>query len=307
MDYKNNIDEILKEGYGYLEKGLIDEAQEIYLNGLKTHPDNISLINNLAQTYAMTGDKRKSKDYHKKLIALCDKDDSPEMLMLKGNSLMSINNITDALEAYEKVLDKNPQNIPALFQISAIFQEKEDFEKSNKHLNLILLQESGNVLALINKGMNYSKMENYQKAQECYDKVLEISPRHEEATRLKGELLKQIGDEDSLKEHIKKTLEINPDSAYIIMLKAMEYANADDDKALEFFNRAIAIDPDFDEAYFNKAGYLMLKKRFDEAIECYKQAFEINPESGGIIDREGLFELLNQMKNAAKGRKYAES
>ena len=42
----------------------------------------------------------------------------------------------------------------------------------------------------------------------------------------------------------------------------------------------------------------MLKKRFDEAIDCYRQAFEINPESGGIMDKEGLFELLNEMKNA---------
>ena len=139
----------------------------------------------------------------------------------------------------------------------------------------------------------------YGDAQKCYDKVLSISPKNEDAIRLKGELLRKKGDKDELKAHVKRTLKTKPNSPYALMLKAMEFANENnDEKAFEFFNRAIANDPYLDEAYFNKAGLLMLKKRYDEAIDCYRQAFEINPESGGIADKESLFELLNQMKNS---------
>ena len=299
MKNKNNIDEILDEGFDHLEKGNIKKAQECYLKGLGIDPDNLGLINNLAQTYALVGDTKQSKAYHQKLIELCKDDESIEMLMLKANSLMNINNFTEALEIYEKIIAKTPNNTSALFQISSIYMEKGEFEKSNKYLNRILSEDEDNIVALIDKATNYFNMERYGQALRYYDKALSLSPKHEIAIRLKGELLKQRGDAEALKTHIEETLKIKPDSPYTLMLKAMEFANEDNDKkAFEFFNRAIAIDPFLDEAYFNKAGLLMLKKRYDEAIECYKKAFEINPESGGIVDKESLFELLHQMKNS---------
>lgn len=300
MKNENNIDEILNEGFNHLEKGNITKAQECYLKGLGIDPDNIALIHNLAQTYAMIGNTKQSKAYHLKLIELCKDEDTVEMLMLKANSLMNINNFTEALEIYERIIAKTPNNISALFQISAIYTEKGEFEKSNKYLNRILISDETNILALLNKGTNYFKMEKYDDALEYYDKVLFLSPKHENAIRLKGELLEKKGDSEELKAHIKQTLEIKPNSPYTLMLKAMEFADENNDKkAFEFFNRAIAIDPYFDEAYFNKAGLLMLKKRYDEAIACYKKAFEINPECGGIVDKESLFELLHQMKNSS--------
>lgn len=301
MENNNNIDEILKEGYEHLEKGDIQKAQEVYLEGVKSHNDSIALINNLAQTYAMMGDMKKSKEYHKRLVELCEDEKSAELLMLKANSQMSLNDFSDALETYRKILNENPKNTPALFQISAIYAERGEMEKSNEHLDMVLAIEKNNIVALMRKGDNYFMAEDYEKAQTYYDRVLDISPKHEGAIRHKGKLLKQIGANDELKRHISTTLKVKPDSAYTLMLKAMDFANDNDDEnALEFFNRAISIDPSLDEAYFNKAGFLMLKKRYDEAIECYEKAFKINPESGGIIDREGLFELLAQMKNAVQ-------
>lgn len=303
MENKNNIDEILTLGYELLQKGDLKSAEQTYLEGLKIHKDNLALINNLAQCYLMKGDVKKSRIYTQKLIRLCEGSTSEEILMLKANSQMKINNLTDALESYEKVLNYNPKNLAALFQIAAIYTEKEEFERSNRYLDEILKNDEENVVALINKGSNFSRLDDYENALDCYEKALEISPKHEVAIRLKGETLQKSGDVKALKKHIKNTLRINPNSAYTLMLKAMECANEENDKkAIEFFNRAISIDPYLDEAYFNKAGFLMHKKRYDEAIECYKKAFEINPESGGITDKEGLFELLYQMKNACQSQ-----
>lgn len=299
MDKNDNIDEILKIAYGYLEIGDIENAKRTYLEGLKRYPDNLSILNNLAQCHRMMGDTKKSNEYHEKLIRLCECKTSPEILMIKANSQMNMNNLTDALETYEKILTENPKNTQALLQVSIILTEKEEYEKSNRYLNRILEIEDKNIPALLRMGINFYCLGEYENTKECYSKVLEISPKHEDAIRLKGELLKETGDKQGLKSHIRNVLKVKPRSAYTLMLKAMECANENNDKkALEFFNRAISVDPYLDEAYFNKAGFLMLKKRYDEAIECYKKAFEINPESGGIIDREGLFELLEQMKNA---------
>lgn len=303
MEDENNIDEILTLGYELLQKGDVKSAEKTYLKGLEIHEDNLALINNLAQCYLMEGNIKKSRLYTKKLIKLCEGETSEEMMMLKANSQMKINDLTDALESYEKVLNYNPSNITALFQIAAIYTEKEEYEKSNRFLNKILENDESNVVALINKANNYYKVNDYENVIKYCDMALDKSPKHEVAIRLKGEALNMSGDENALREHIKMTLKIKPDSAYTLMLKAMECIKQDNEKkAIEFFNRAISIDPYLDEAYFNKAGFLMHKKRYDEAIKCYRKAFEINPESGGIIDKEGLFELLEGMKNACKSK-----
>ena len=301
MENNSNIDKALQKGYLQLENGDIQKACETYRNALKRNPDSIALLNNLAQASKMMGNGKESRYYYRKLIDLCDGEDSREMLMLKANSQMNTNNLTDARKTYQKVLDENPNDIPALFQMAEIYKETGNLNKSNAYLDRILAEECENIPAIIMKGENFSMMEEYEDAIKFYDRALEISPEHEDAIRLKGELLKQIGDKTRLQRHIDSTLKIKPDSAYTLMLKAMECAGKnDDEKALEYFNLAISADPLLDEAYFRKAGFLMLKKRYDEAIECYRQAFEINPESGGITDKDGVFELLNQMKSRQK-------
>ena len=300
MDNENNIEEILKKGQSHLEKEEYEKAVEIYLKGLGEDCDKISLLSALADAHEMAGDKKSSRDCHQKLIELCENDNSEEILMVKGNSLMKINNLSDAAEVYKTVIERNPENTKALFEISNIYSEKEEYLKSNSYLNRILKYDSENIPAIIQKGRNYSMLNKCEKAIECFDEVIKLSPSNETAIRLKGEVLKGLGDDEKLNRHISETLKTNPNSPYTVMLKAIQCANMDKEKsAIELFDRAIELDPEFDEAYFNKAGFLMLKKRFDEAIECYELAFEINPESGGIIDREGLYELLNQIKNAS--------
>lgn len=301
MENNSNIDKALQKGYLQLENGDIQKACETYRNALKRNPDSIALINNLAQASKMMGNGKESRYYYQKLIELCDGDESREVLMIKANSQMNTNNLTDALETYQKVLDENPNDLPALFQMAEIYKETGNLNKSNTYLDRILAEDSENISAIIKKGENFCMMEDHETAIKHYDRALEIYPKHEDAIRLKGELLKRIGDKARLQRHIDSILKIKPDSAYTLMLKAMEHAGENDDgKALEYFNLAISADPLLDEAYFNKAGLLMLKKRYDEAIECYRQAFEINPKSGGIIDKDGVFELLGQMKRRAQ-------
>lgn len=298
MHNKSNIDEILKEGYSYLKKHDFKHALEKYLEGLEENPNSIALINNLAQSYALNGDLAESRKYHEKLIEMAN-DNTLEMLMLKANSQMFLNNTNDAIQTFEKALTKDATYTPALFELSDIYTKKCKFEKSNRYLDRIIDIDKNNVIALIHKANNLFSMKDYENALDCCNMALKISPKHEDAIMLKGEILEFLGNEDELKTHINETLKIKPDSAYTLMLKAMEYANEDKSKkALEFFNQAIAIDPYLDTAYFNKASYLMHLKRYDEAIESYRQAFEINPESGGIIDKESLFDLLNHMKKA---------
>ena len=59
------------------------------------------------------------------------------------------------------------------------------------------------------------------------------------------------------------------------------------EKALEAFDNALEIDPQYAEACYNKGLALNQLERHEEAIECYDKAVEINPQFVEAWDRKG--------------------
>ncbi len=59
------------------------------------------------------------------------------------------------------------------------------------------------------------------------------------------------------------------------------------DKAIECFQKAIEIHPDFAEAYYNMGTVYHYKGNYDRAIECYHKALEINPNHAKAFNNMG--------------------
>ena len=47
-------------------------------------------------------------------------------------------------------------------------------------------------------------------------------------------------------------------------------------KAEEYYNKALALDPDYEQALLNKAGLLMYEMKNDEALKLVKRILKIN-------------------------------
>ncbi|MBA7597449.1 Cell division coordinator CpoB [subsurface metagenome] len=64
-------------------------------------------------------------------------------------------------------------------------------------------------------------------------------------------------------------------------------------EAIECYDKALEINPDYDAAWYDKGLVLFRLKRYREAIECYDKALEINPDNDLAWYRKGLalFEL----------------
>jgi tetratricopeptide (TPR) repeat protein len=60
------------------------------------------------------------------------------------------------------------------------------------------------------------------------------------------------------------------------------------DKALEDYNKAIAINPSLFQAYSNRGVILTEKSQFDKALEDYKKAIALNPSHSGTYNNRAL-------------------
>jgi tetratricopeptide (TPR) repeat protein len=56
------------------------------------------------------------------------------------------------------------------------------------------------------------------------------------------------------------------------------YAKGKYDEAVEAYDKAVEIDPEYAEAWYNKGGVLYLQGKYNEAIQAFDKAIEIDPQ-----------------------------
>lgn len=86
--------------------------------------ENMIRMNEIAEIYDLTGQQEKSRNYHEKIVEICDRyPKSEKVLTLKINSLNYLEKSYKSLETTNELLNLNPYNIPALLNISLYLKE----------------------------------------------------------------------------------------------------------------------------------------------------------------------------------------
>src|SRR5829696_5637921 len=76
-----------------------------------------------------------------------------------------------------------------------------------------------------------------------------------------------------------KALSIRPDYPEAWYYKGVTLYFLDrDEEAVEAYDKALEIKPDYPEAWFNKGSALMNLERYEDALEAYEKTLEIKPD-----------------------------
>ena len=158
MFRKNTLEKTIKKGHEYLEKREFLKAKDMYLKALAHDPDNVSLLNNLAQLHLLLGDPSKAKGYNEILLEKCDEylkhEKTEELLIFKANAMVSLNKENEAIEVIDDLLKINPNNMIGLFHKSHYFEKNGIHTEALKYLERILKENPHSIAALLSKGRN---------------------------------------------------------------------------------------------------------------------------------------------------------
>jgi tetratricopeptide (TPR) repeat protein len=129
-----------------------------------------------------------------------------------------------------------------------------------------------------NKGGSLAVLGRTQQAIECFDRVIEMDPRDEQAWYNKGVCLDELSHAAEAYECYEQATRINRrygDAWYNMGFSLAESGRHEE--AIECFDRAIEIQPRNTAAWTSKGNSLADAGRNEEAIECFDRAIELDP------------------------------
>jgi len=210
-------------GTVYQSRGMYADAIEQYQRALKIKPGYMKIYLNLAESYMMTGEKKKSleildmllsrdgSDYYalylKGLLYHMDGDYEnavknykaalrikPAMLIAKSNLgavYIGLGRLDEAMDETRAVIKTDPDDVESHNNLGTIYQRKGDTAYALREFNLALDINPSYVPAYINIALVYISTDDKEKAAEELKKAIAIDPENKNAIALIRQIEKE--------------------------------------------------------------------------------------------------------------------
>lgn len=262
--------------------GKHDEAQKIYLDLLKSEPNNIMALSDLAEIYMTNKISDSAANTYQKLAGLDTLN--VDYLFKWANNQWNSGNHFESLDNYKKALKIDPYYLPVIYDLSRIFVKlrMQDtaitiLENNIKHYP----DESG---LYAETGHVYFSMADYKSAIFYFEKAVSMGQRGFELYRRLGISYYSVQEYEKSRDAFELLIKKDT-SDYKICLYLGHIYNVfgQGQKSLDFLNRSLAlITPDsmtLATIYSGIVRSYQIQKKYAEQIDAIIARQEIIPES----------------------------
>ncbi len=282
-ELKLNFDKALQ----HREKAEYKLAVEALYKALDVEADNIEVLTQLAEIYALMNDLERSIRYYKDVLEI---DENNEMaLSALYNKYFSLGQYKDALEFAQKAVKINPCD-KTLSRLVAVYDKFADIVALRKLVEENTL--SSNVLLEVARAyLNHAFVEDALK-------LLEHIEASDEKTALQALIYFNKSDLTAARELV---MPLTLETVDILNLKGlfliedMKFVDA-----IKCFSKAVSMEPNNPKLYFNLANAYFYNGWMSEAIEAYKKAIGLDVTN--VDYRFALANLYYETKDYEKTR-----
>lgn len=216
--------------------------------------------------------------------------DNVEALLKLSELFYLVRQYQKAIDYVNKALKIDPNLARGYYQKGSIYRESGDTAKAISSLETAIEQDNKFEDAFYDIGIIYAARKN-PIALEYYESVIRVNPYNENVQYARAKLLQDIGRTDDAIKEYETILTKNKscdNCCYNIGAIYLE-VKKDNKKALEYFTKAIEINPNYVEAYFAR-GYTYSKLKDKESAKAdYNACLKIQPNYDAAV--QGLNEL----------------
>lgn len=213
---------------------------------------------------------------------------------------MSAGNPEEAVEKFEEAYSENPESIETQLLYSSLLITTGQVKKAEAAVKRVLEREPDNTDALYNLAL-INGMKNNREAQKALlEKVVSLDSTNAAAHAALGELLLEDQKLDEAEEQFEKSIQHDEDNFVArtgyghVLLRKEQYAEAE-----EQLDEAVRIQPDYPFAYVDRAKARSGTGNINGALEDLSAAIELDPDHyWNYIDRGKLYLHVGNMEAA---------
>jgi tetratricopeptide (TPR) repeat protein/uncharacterized protein YjbI with pentapeptide repeats len=278
----------------------IRQAIQYYDKALAINPnDNNALANKGIALYNL-GNYTQAIQYYDKALAI--NPNTEVALANKGIALDIFGTRTQAIQYYDKALAINPRDNYTLDRLAIDLETSGNLTGALKYANKALAMDPNDTFAYGTKTLALSGLKpppirptspptSNQSATTTAQKTNTNQPSNQSATTAanalanKGGALDNLGDHTQAIQYYDKALAIDPNDKYALVNKgaALDYLG-NYTQAIQYYDKALAIDPNYVDALVNKSAALEHSGNYPHAIQYYDKALAINPRDKYTLD-----------------------
>lgn len=239
-----------KSAYSYYRKGNImvaveryEEAAEAYKICVELAPDDVDYYHSLSYSYSKTGQLELSLEYANRALLL-DKENSYSYFR-KAWALQEMGKYNDAIDFYQKCIEKDSTYVDAYANISYCYSKLEEFKKSILYANKAIMVNKDYAYSHYRKAWALHSLGKFDEAIDDYIEAIELDP---------GDVNNYLG------------------------ITGVFLDKQENLSALEFANKAILLDRACGYAYYYKSVALINLGKKLEAEKVYAKARELGFE-----------------------------
>jgi tetratricopeptide (TPR) repeat protein len=201
--------------------------------------------------------------------------DSARVLLAGGLLSQAEGQDQKALEEYSRVLELEPRNVEAFLRIAIAYDKFEMPEKATEAYRKAIDLDPGYFEPYEELGLFFYYRGRYPEAAEQFQKAIERAPGVVDAHTSLGGVLCDLGRYEEAEDALLASLRIRETAAALNDLGATRVYQRRDTEAVEYFNRAIAIDPSEYLYLLNLGDSDWRLRRYSEAKSAYRKAMDL--------------------------------
>ncbi len=288
-----NSDLLTQRSEYYVRKELFNNALSDINKAIELDPKNVKAYTGLSSIYLLLGKPQESLDALNQVLKFDDRNadiylkkaklylimkdyencatsvqrtieinpNLADAYYLKGMALMENDKMDLAIESFQRSVTINQSHFDALMQLGYIW-EKKDVKISIDYFKSATKANSKSTEALYNLGLIYQDNQQPEKAILCYETINKLDPNNKLA-------FYNIG--------------------YVNLVYLNKYA-----KGVEYFTKAIGLDPNYIDAWYNRAYCYELLRDKEKATSDYQQVLKLKVNDPKAI--EGMNRLDKLMR-----------
>jgi len=268
----------------YLNKDQVGAAMIDINKSLQFDPNNIDTYLLLANVYYMLGDESNISATLNRASEINPQDSRPMVKLGELNLLQQNYNLAAAY--IDKALKTQPYNPRAYFVKGMYFiVAQQDTMNALKNFQFAAEQDE----FFYDPVEQICRIYAVQQPPYALDYLRKVQRQFPDQANSRYELalyLQSHGEPEEALAHYDTLLMLQPENQ--IVLYNIAYVNyvylAQNEIALEYFNRALEVDPDYLDAYFNKGRVLEQMGDYAQAMDVYKEVLKRQPNYQLAID-----------------------